>query len=197
MFLRNFWEWLRMTTQYQYYEGGNQNWMPGIATSMTDISGNRPGYFICWRISYGWTPNTLYYTKFMEAAQRGLKVTSIRLGSGSRNPLMDDYDVDDPIVGLSNVTYSAIVGQSQTTGGLTMTVSCSATNTSSDPIVIRQIGLCHGFVIKNTDGCNRSDFNTDSTAQIKQCMIAKHLLAEPIEIPPGDTKGFTVMVEMS
>lgn len=197
MFLRNFWEWFRITTRTTYAPSSSSSWMNGLATSMKDIGGIQYGYFFGWSVPYNWSPNSSYYPKYMEATLRPLNPTSIRLGSGSSAPLPTDYDVDSPISSLANVTFSVVVGQSQTTGGVTMTVSCSATNTGSEPVTIRQLGICHNFVLRDVSGCNISDFSNNSTTYFRQVMIAKHLLAEPIEIQPGDTKGFTVMVEMS
>lgn len=197
MFLRNFWEWLRITTRTAYAPTSSSNWMNGLATSMKDIEGVQYGYLFGWSVPYNWTPNNSYYTKYMELVFRPLNPTSIRLGSGSSTPLPTDYDVDSPISSLTNVTFSATMGLSQTTGGVTMTVSCSATNIGSEPVTIRQVGICHTFTLRDVSGCNISDFSGADLRYSHPVMIAKHLLAEPIEIQPGDTKGFTVMVEMS
>lgn len=196
MLLRNLWEWFRITTLNSYYIQNNGNWMYGNRTSMIDVTGTNHPYFICWRVGYSFALSQTYLQPFFEAANRPLNPTSIRVGNGDTEFTPEDYDVENPVTSL--VTSFASCTKQNSEGRMILVVTWTGFNKTAEPITINQLGICHGFPLIDSDGCNVSTLNSSTAAgeYIRQVMIAKCKFKSPLVIAPGDTESVTVELEV-
>lgn len=195
MLLRNLWEWFRITTLRAYYNGSS-DWMSGNRTSMIDITGTNHPYFICWQVCYNFDLSSTYLPPFFEAANRPLNPTSIRVGNGDTEFTAEDYDVENPVTSLVTSFVSCMKQNSE--GRTILVVTWTGFNKTTEPITINQLGICHGFPLIDSDGCNVSALKTGTAASeyIRQVMIAKCRFESPLVIAPGDTESVTVELEV-
>lgn len=105
------------------------------------------------------------------------KATRLIVGTGDTAAAADDVDLEaSAMSSLSNVSFSYICGADD--GQLTTVFSLSATNATSNDIVIKEVGLETGI--------------SDSNYNEVKVLTAREVLKNPITIPSGGSKVITI-----
>lgn len=174
--LNNYWETLRVMDS-AINSGSSPDQL--VSTTMRDTSGADLEYVF----TRGFNNSIKPYCDHLACP---FAHTSIIVGKGTSAPTVSDYQLESDITSLfSGISKS--ISRANRNGHFVVIITWTGVNNSGEDQTISEIG---GFVklAKGTSG------STSFTS--KDVLIFRHVLAEPVVIPDGESNAFTMEIEM-
>lgn len=106
-------------------------------------------------------------------------------GSGTTDPTIDDYALETPNSGLTNLKTAVAISQDSGNYNIRTTFTCTGDNTSENSITINEIGIVKGAIVYNT---------SDAAWRHDNILIIREVLETPLVVPAGS--GYRIILEM-
>lgn len=105
-------------------------------------------------------------------------------GSGTTDPTIDDYALETPNSGLTNLKTAVAISQDSGNYNIRTTFTCTGYNTSENSITINEIGIVKGAIVRHLTGKWGHD----------NILIIREVLETPLVVPAGS--GYRIILEM-
>ena len=170
MFTRNWYILLSAGIMYDYTQ-------KGITYAGSQLTVTNSIYPYIGNSSNSWQYASVYYVR------KSLNETGggVLFGTGDAAPTMDDYKLDGDII--SDFSYSSSVTKTFDDGNAALTVLYTVTNTGTEPMTIKEIGLV-------MPGSN-------SNGAANRFLIERTVLETPVTIEPGGVGQVTYTIRFN
>ena len=193
MFLRNYCEWQRAVGISSAYTSESGSTAPNVYATLQNLTGNLAKNYLV-GVNGGYA--MFSYQKFGDALDRLTifkKALSMRVGTGTTEVDEEDYCLDTDVTSSFSQIALSVQPSVSADGHQVVTISWTGTNTTSNNITIKEIGLVKSLpmFISNTIATSQLD-----SVSYENILIARHILEEPVTINAGDSGTITVKIEM-
>lgn len=121
------------------------------------------------------------------------KQTTIVVGSGTTPVTDDDYKLDVPITTLTAVcatTSCKTLNTANTLSPTTFVISTTYRNSTSSPVVVKEIGIMIPVGYKTSGGSANNN-------AISSCLIYREVLETPVTIEPNQMRTFSITTDVA
>ena len=193
MFLRNYCEWQRAVGISSAYTNESGSTASNVYTSLQNLAGNLTNHYLV-GVNGGYS--MFSYQPWGDAINR-ISIfkhsLSVRVGTGTTEVDEEDYCLDTDVTSSFSQIALSVQPSVSADGHQVVTISWTGTNTTSNNITIKEIGLVKSLpmFISNTIATSQLD-----SVSYENILIARHILEEPVTINAGDSGTITVKIEM-
>ena len=106
-------------------------------------------------------------------------------GFGTTDPPIDDYALETPNSGLTNLKTAVAISQDSGNYNIRTTFTCTGDNTSGSSITINEIGIIKGAIVY---------YDGQASWRHDNILVIREVLETPLVVPAGS--GYRIILEM-
>ena len=196
MFVQNYWEYLRVFSSYSI-ESTDANFCQPVDCNIKRYawsSGDAYHYLLGVKNATNCNFSSTNLVDMYNCMYTPTKFDNIRVGSGDSPVAYSDYALNTDVTSSFDTIQTSFTVSYSDDGKLQYLCSFSGRNSTGSDITIKEVAIIKNLYLYNSNSVRYT--NIVPSTHKHACMVARHLLEQPVTIPAGSTGGFALTITL-